>query len=365
MLTALQSLWSRAICNSKVTASVVLRTPEQLAELAQRIRLPAERVKSVLPEMVERHEGATFFASLAPESERLSLNNTVNGAFKMQRKGTSGDESVDFSSYVRGHEVFHASGAGRQVLTSFEDEISAMFHQHFFEQLEVVDLPAKESEPQRFLRIAKADLSGEKPESIPVKAGMIIAAVAWHAICGMDTTKKLEGAEEIRLFLAGGEKSDKLKSIDSKINEYAQEKWGQPFSLDAQKAATNSIVKSFNETFFADDHIEDSTHFMWKMSGQDEQNKMSAVEEFYARMKSGLRALDPTSDSLVPLATLSPSEKMDVQASLTAFLKLRAVEPPPLDAEALLAEAWAKIAGKVETAWGYCELPASSRPSVT
>jgi hypothetical protein len=159
-------------------------------------------------------------------------------------------------------------------------------------------------------------------------------------------------------FIHTGVRDAIFDSVEPEIQEGCA-KSGATFSFESLRASCKEVEAYFQANFLSEPHVivDDVRYF--PVGG-----RMSALEEFHARMVSALLSLSPSyGDNMRPRASLSPSEAAQVELDISAFYALeRATSPTKHTREThdLLQAAYARIDGKVELSWGYCALPAAT-----
>jgi hypothetical protein len=159
-------------------------------------------------------------------------------------------------------------------------------------------------------------------------------------------------------FIHSGVRDSLFDSVEPEIQEGCA-KNGATFSFESLRASCKEVEAYFQANFLSDPHVVVDEVRYFPVGG-----RMSALEEFHARMVSALLSLSPSyGDNMRPRASLSPSDAAQVELDINAFYELeRATSPTKHTREThdLLQAAYARIDGKVELSWGYCALPAAT-----
>jgi hypothetical protein len=374
------------------TAVQVLRSPIELAICAEKTSLSCGSIRAAMWADVERMDNTAFFISAHPTTFRASRSEFHASHISMVRN----HESVDLAnSFIGRHEATHAEGAlpnpgscvpmavsgsigvhhnsrltedahavspaisNMQRLVSIEDETWANFHTFFYQLISIsettndkVNLPAG-----RYVTVPEKYLQWNESES----------SALWQAARQTTRAYLLKLAhpqsafvtETIRLmykFIVTGERDPFLDVVEPELAA-ACAKDGATFSFDALRKSALDVEQYLHAHFLSEPHVTIKGDHYFPAG-----DRMSAIEEFHARMVSAARSLSPIyNDNLRPRASLSPAEAKQVEHDIRAFYAFERARRQTKDSpetQQQLQQAYNLIDGKVELSWGYCALPA-------
>jgi hypothetical protein len=375
-----RSLIDGYLRDAQKTAVQVLRSPIELARCAEKTSLSCGVIRAAMWADVERTDNALFFVVAHPTTFKIERSETHSSKLSFVRNQ---ETATFYDTYCGVHEATHAEGSvpdetgdthvltpqpmapqarggssSPQRLVSIEDETWANFHTLFYQYLSTqnVENDKPDRPAGRYMTISAKHLQWDESEtSLLWQAARQTTRAYLFKLAHPQSAFVTDTLRLMYRFIVSGDRDPYLDVVEPELAAVCA-KDGAAFSFDALRESALEVEAYLQAQFLSEPNVTVKGVHYFPLG-----ERLSAIEEFHARMVSAARSLSPTyGDNLRPRASLSPQDATQVEHDIRAFYALeratRTTKDSP-ETQKQLQEAYSRIDGKVELSWGYCALP--------